>query len=192
MTKRLFDIFFSILGLLILCPIFLGISLLILIIDGPPIFFQQERVGRYGKSFKIWKFRTMNFKISGPLITVAGDKRITRIGKLLRLYKLDELPQVINVLKGDMSFVGPRPEVQKYVDLYTEEQRKVLNYLPGITDPASLKYHNESEILKSSVDYEKLYIKEIMPDKLSINLQYLAERSLIKDAKIILKTIIQA
>ncbi len=125
----------------------------------------------------------------GPKITVGGDQRIFPVGRHLRKYKIDELPQLINVLLGEMSFVGPRPEVSRYVDIYNDEQRRVLNVKPGITDPASIKYYNESEILEQASDPEKKYVEEIMPDKLKVNLEYLRERSLFSDIKIIFKTV---
>ncbi len=189
MAKRLFDLFFSFFGLLFLWPLFLIVAVIIFFDDGLPIFFRQERVGQFGKTFKIWKFRTMVTRNEGPKITVGGDRRILPVGHHLRKYKIDELPQLINVLMGEMSFVGPRPEVSRYVDIYNEEQRKVLNVKPGITDPASIKYYNESEILEQSSDPEKKYVEEIMPDKLKVNLEYLRERSLFSDIKIIFKTV---
>lgn len=190
MAKRLFDLFFASLGLFVLWPLFLIISVLILIKDGFPIFYRQERVGRFGKPFKIWKFRTMKVQNQGPQLTVAGDKRITPLGQVLRKYKLDELPQLINVLVGEMSFVGPRPEVQKYVDLYNEEQKKILKIRPGLTDLASLKYINENDFLAKSDDPEYFYVNEVMPDKLRLNLKYLEENDLILDTKIIFATLL--
>jgi len=189
-AKRLFDLFFASLGLFVLWPLFLIISVLILIKDGFPIFYRQERVGRFGKPFKIWKFRTMKVQNQGPQLTVAGDKRITPLGQVLRKYKLDELPQLINVLVGEMSFVGPRPEVQKYVDLYNEEQKKILKIRPGLTDLASLKYINENDFLAKSDDPEYFYVNEVMPDKLRLNLKYLEENDLILDTKIIFATLL--
>jgi len=192
MIKRIFDIIFSGLGLLILSPLFLVVAILIKIDSKGPIFFRQRRVGKNGKIFKIWKFRTMINKgwQKGPLITISDqDPRITHFGKFLRKYKLDELPQLINVLKGEMSLVGPRPEVPEYVALYTSEQKKVLSVKPGITDFASLKYINENEILSKTDNWEKSYINHIMPNKLNINLEYIKKKSLALDLIIILKTI---
>ncbi len=189
--KRLFDIFFSFFGLLFLIPLFIVISLLIILDSKGGIFFLQIRVGKNNKDFKILKFRTMktNSEKKGLLTVGAKDNRITKIGYFLRKYKLDELPQLINVLIGDMSIVGPRPEVRKYVNLYNEKQMKVLSVRSGITDYASIKYANENEILGKEKDPEKIYINEIMPEKLELNLKYIKEMSLITDIKIIIKTI---
>jgi lipopolysaccharide/colanic/teichoic acid biosynthesis glycosyltransferase len=191
MIKRLFDILFSILGLIILSPFFILFSLLIIIGSGFPVFYLQKRVGKNGTDFFIFKFRTMRKDAdSKGLLTVGGkDPRITGIGYFLRKYKIDELPQLFNVLLGNMSFVGPRPEVRKYVDLYTPEQLKVLSVKPGITDHASIEYSNENELLGKSNDPETTYVKEIMPAKLAINLKYIQERSFGADIKIIFKTI---
>ncbi len=189
MSKRLFDLFFAVFGLLVLWPLFVVVAILIVFDDGFPVFFRQERVGRFGKPFKIWKFRTMKVQNDGPQITVFGDCRITNIGKFLRHYKIDELPQLINVLLGSMSFVGPRPEVKKYVDMYNDQQKLVLQVFPGITDLASLKYINENEVLAKSSDPEKTYINEVMPDKLNLNLEYLERRNILLDLKIIIATI---
>jgi len=188
---RVFDFVVSLLGILILFPIFLVLSIAIVLSSGSPVFFKQERIGLNSKPFLLLKFRTMA-KISGHggLLTVGDrDSRITKIGYYLRKYKLDELPQLLNVLKGDMSLVGPRPEVPKYVSLYNSDQKKVLSVRPGITDLASIEYMNESELLSKSSDPEKTYIEEIMPHKLEINLRYLTNRSLITDIGVILKTV---
>ncbi|MEZ5083157.1 MAG: sugar transferase [Bacteroidales bacterium] len=191
MAKRLFDIVFSLLALPILIPFLILISIAVFIGSGSPVFYFQNRVGRNNREFGLIKFRTM---VAGSdkkgLITVGKrDNRITQVGHFLRKYKLDELPQFINVLLGDMSVVGPRPEVKKYVSLYTEEQLKVLSVRPGLTDPASLEFVNESEILTKYTDPEKAYIEEIMPKKLEMNLDYIENRSLMGDIKIILKTL---
>jgi len=190
-SKRLFDLFWSILGLLILWPLFLVVALLIKLDDKGPVFFRQERVGYKGRPFRIWKFRTMVVdaeKIGKPL-TVGRDPRITRVGYWLRKFKLDELPQLFNVLVGEMSLVGPRPEVPKYVALYTPEQRKVLDLVPGITDPASIKYRDESEILGRSPDPDRTYLEEIMPEKIRLNLEYAAHATVWSDFIIVLKTL---
>lgn len=190
-SKRIFDLFWAVVGLLILWPVFLVIGLLIKCDDGGPVFFRQERIGYRGKPFRMWKFRTMVVdapKLGIPL-TVEKDQRITRLGHSLRRYKLDELPQLINVLKGELSLVGPRPEVARYVSLYTEEQRRVLELMPGITDPASMKYENENAILAKSAHPEDTYIQEIMPDKIRINLDYGINQSLLHDVLIITRTI---
>jgi lipopolysaccharide/colanic/teichoic acid biosynthesis glycosyltransferase len=189
--KRFFDIIFSSLGLIISFPVFIILAIWISIDSKGGVFYMQERIGKNFKTFKLYKFRSM---YSGSdkkgLLTVGGnDSRITRSGYFIRKYKLDELAQLINVLKGDMSLVGPRPEVKKYVDLYNDEQKKVLLVKPGITDYASIEYYNENEILEKSSNPEKTYIEEIMPHKLSLNLKYIQEQSLLTDVKIILKTI---
>jgi len=192
--KRLFDIVFSLLVLVILLPVFIIISLLIIIDDGFPVFYLQERIGKDFKPFRLIKFRTMykDADKKGLLTTSSKDPRITKVGYYLRKYKLDELPQFINVLKGDMSIVGPRPEVRKYVELYNDEQKKVLSVKPGITDEASLKYIDESDILAKSDDPEKTYIEQIMPEKLSINLHYIEHQNFFYDLKIIFQTFIKS
>ena len=189
--KRLFDILFSLFLLILLSPFFLIISLLIIIDNYGKVFFLQKRVGKNNIDFNLYKFRTMytDSEKKGLLTVGEDDLRITKAGKFLRKYKLDELPQLLNVLRGSMSIVGPRPEVRKYVDLYNQQQMKVLNIKPGITDYASIEYSNENEILAMSTDPEKTYIEEIMPRKLEINIEYVKNHSLINDLKIILKTI---
>ncbi|WP_459129356.1 sugar transferase [Guggenheimella bovis] len=187
-VKRIFDFTASFFGLIVLLPFFIIFAPILILTNGLPILFKQERIGKNGVPFKILKLRTMKDE-KGPMVTKNNDPRITRVGRFLRKTKLDELPQLINVLKGEMSFVGPRPEVKKYVDLYTEEQRKVLQVPPGITDPASIEYRNEGALLEASKDPEKTYIEEIMPKKLSMNLEYLEERTFLKDIGIIFKTI---
>lgn len=191
MLKRAFDIFFSLTGLLLLSPFFILIALFIRLDSKGPIFFSQERIGRDFRPFRILKFRTMGCCNNGPLITTANDQRITRIGKFLRKYKIDELPQLFNVLKGDMSLVGPRPEVKKYVALFESDYRKILTVRPGITDPASIMYINEEDLLAASRDYEEFYIKKILPDKIRISLKYIEHPSVIKDTLIIFKTLLK-
>jgi len=189
--KRIFDIICSLSGIIILSPLFIGISLLIIINSGFPVFYFQTRVGKGNKDFKLFKFRTMfaNSDKKG-LLTVGGrDSRITPVGYYLRKLKLDELPQLFNVLSGTMSLVGPRPEVRKYVDMYNSQQKMVLDAKPGITDYASLDYINESELLAKSEDPEKTYINEVMPAKLQLNLKYINESGLFTDLTIILRTI---
>ena len=191
MLKRIFDFIFSFAGLIIISP-FLLILVIIVIIDSPGgAFYLQKRVGKNNKDFSLFKFRTMHKNADKKgLLTVGGrDGRITRIGYFLRKFKLDELPQLINVFIGNMSFVGPRPEVRKYVEMYNDEQKKVLSVKPGITDVASIEYFNENELLGKSENPEMTYINEVMPDKLKLNLQYINSRSFIKDIGIILKTI---
>lgn len=193
MIKRLFDTLFSLFILIVLLPLFILIALWILIEDGWPVFYLQERVGKNGSSFYLIKFRTMykNADKKGLLTISSKDPRITSSGYYLRKYKLDELPQFINVLTGDMSIVGPRPEVWKYVRLYSEEQKKVLSVKPGITDEASLRYINENDILAQSADPERTYVEQIMPEKLSINLEYLKKQSFLYDLKIIFQTFLK-
>ena len=189
--KRLFDIFFSFIGLVLLIPIFVIIALLIMIDSRGGIFYKQIRVGKNGKDFYLLKFRSMKMNADkSGLLTVGGrDSRVTKVGYFIRKYKIDELPQLMNVLSGEMSLVGPRPEVRKYVDLYTVEQQKVLSVRPGITDYASIEYCNENELLGKSEDPEKTYINEIMPAKLELNLKYIAEQGISTDLRIIFKTI---
>jgi lipopolysaccharide/colanic/teichoic acid biosynthesis glycosyltransferase len=191
MLKRLFDLTASFVGLLLLSPLFLLLALWIVFDSRGGVFYRQVRVGRYGKDFRLWKFRTMRPESDKKgLLTVGGkDPRVTRAGYFLRRYKLDELPQLINVLTGDMSLVGPRPEVRKYVDMYTPEQLRVLDVRPGITDYASIEYSNENDLLAKSSDPEKTYIEEVMPAKLRLNLKYIEEKSFATDVKLIFRTI---
>lgn len=172
---RFFDLFFSIMGTVILFPFFILIASIIKLNSRGPVFFKQIRVGRFNRDFSLLKFRTMHVNSDKlGLLTVGGrDRRITSVGYFLRKYKLDELPQLINVIKGDMSIVGARPEVRKYVNLYTPEQLKVLDTRPGITDFASIKYSNENEILERAKDPEEYYIKKVMPDKILLNMQFI-------------------
>ncbi len=191
MVKRLFDISFSILGIVILSPFFVAISIIISLTSAGGAFYRQIRVGRNGKEFKLLKFRTMRVGAdkSGSLTVGMRDNRITGIGYYLRKYKMDELPQLFNVLIGDMSFVGPRPEVPEYVALYDSEQKQVLTVKPGITDFASIVYSEENELLANAENPRELYINRIMPAKLKLNLRYIKEMSLSTDVKVILKTI---
>jgi len=190
MIKRLFDLMITLPMLLLVSPFFLIIALLIKIGSNGPVFYKQTRVGLNNNDFKIFKFRTMHINADkAGLLTVGGrDPRVTPIGFFLRKYKLDELPQLLNVLFGSMSLVGPRPEVRKYVDLYNAEQQKVLTVKPGITDYASIEYSEENDLLAKSSDPEKTYIEEIMPAKLLLNQKYIAEKSIITDIKIIWMT----
>lgn len=191
MAKRLFDIVSSGIGLLCLAPVFVVMAIWIKLDSRGPVFYRQTRVGRYGRDFRIFKFRSMRVgSDKGRQITVGEkDPRITRFGYFIRRYKIDELPQLINVFLGDMSIVGPRPEVRKYVDLYSEEQRKVFQVRPGITDLASIKYRNENELLSQVDDPDTYYIDVIMPDKLAINLEYIRHQSFMGDIKIIFNTL---
>jgi lipopolysaccharide/colanic/teichoic acid biosynthesis glycosyltransferase len=191
MIKRVFDIIFSLIGLVLLSPVLFLLSLWILLDSPGGIFYKQIRVGLNGKDFYLFKFRTMRPDSDKKGLLTVGDRdnRITRSGYFLRKYKLDELPQLLNVLLGSMSLVGPRPEVRRYVDLYSNEQRNVLKVKPGITDYASIEYSSESELLAKSADPEKTYIDEIMPAKLRLNNKYINEAGVITDVKIILMTI---
>lgn len=193
MLKRIFDIVCSLIGLTILFPFFVIISVSIIVSDGFPIFYFQQRVGKNSNDFKLFKFRTMYKEADKKgLLTIGGrDPRVTPIGYYLRKYKLDELPQLLNVLLGNMSLVGPRPEVRKYVEMYSKEQLNVLSVKPGITDLASIKFINENELLAQSSDPEKTYITSIMPQKLTLNLEYIANQGIISDVKIILNTILR-
>ena len=190
---RFFDFILSLVGLVVLAPIFIVLAIWIKIDSKGPVFYKQVRVGQNGIDFGLFKFRSMVVDADKKgLITVGGrDPRITRSGYFIRKYKLDELPQLINVLVGDMSLVGPRPEVRKYVDLYTDEQQKVLSVKPGITDYASIEYVDENEILGKSSDPEKVYIEEIMPEKIKYNMKYINNKSLFEYFKIILLTVLK-
>lgn len=191
-AKRLFDLFFSTIGLLLLLPLFLFLALWIKINSRGTVFFRQTRVGRFGRPFQIYKFRTMcsDAESKGRQITVGDDPRITTSGRFLRRYKLDELPQLINVVRGEMSLVGPRPEVPRYVELYPEKAReRVLSVPPGITDYASIEYKDENDILGRADDPDKAYVEQVMPVKLRYYERYVLERSLWVDFKLILATL---
>jgi len=190
MAKRLFDIIFSILGIIILSPFLILISIVIVLTSRGGALYRQVRVGKNGKQFKLFKFRSMHkgSDKSGSLTVGMRDSRITAIGFYLRKYKLDELPQLFNVFMGNMSFVGPRPEVPEYVALYDAEQKEVLKVKPGMTDYASIAYSKENELLDKAQNPEELYIKQIMPDKLKLNLRYIQDMSLETDIKLIFKT----
>lgn len=189
--KRLFDFISASVGLLLLLPFLIMAAMLIKAHDGGPVFFRQERVGRRGRPFKIFKFRSMivNADKKGAALTVGADHRITPIGHFLRKYKLDEFPQLLNVFKGEMSLVGPRPEVANYVSLYTKEQEKVLDLLPGITDPASFAFYEESTLLAQAPDAEKFYREYLMPEKIRINLEYAAKANLFTDIFLVIATV---
>jgi len=194
MLKRLFDIIFSLFGLILISPLFLVIAILIKLSSPGPVFYRGERIGRKGKYFRIFKFRTMVVdaeNLGGPS-TAADDPRLLKIGNFLKRFQLDEIPQLINVLKGEMSLVGPRPEVKMYVDMMTPEERNViLSVTPGMTDLASLWNFHEGEILKGSSDPEKTYQEKIWPEKKRLQIKYVKNRSFLLDLKIILKTIIK-
>lgn len=188
--KRLFDIILSSLGLLILSPIFAIVAIWIKLDSYGPIFYRQVRVGRYNQNFRIYKFRSMRVgSDKGSLVTIGGrDPRITTSGYFIRKFKIDELPQLINVLIGDMSLVGPRPEVRHYVNYWTPEQMHVLDVRPGITDPASIKFRNENELLEKAENPEKYYIEVIMQEKIRLYLEYVNQHNLFYDLKIIFQT----
>lgn len=190
--KRAMDIVLSAGGIAVLSPVLLLIALAIVLDSRGGVFYRQVRVGRNGKEFRIFKFRTMvsDADKRGLLITVGADSRITRVGKILRKTKLDELAQLFNVLKGDMSFVGPRPEVPRYVAMYTPAQRNVLLVRPGITDYASVAYRDENDLLAGADDPERVYIEEIMPEKLELNRQYLSQIGVLTDLKLIFSTVL--
>ena len=188
---RFFDVLLSLIGILIFSPLLLILAIIILADSGWPVFFLQERVGKDNRDFRLWKFRTMKLSVgnSSQLTIGNSDSRITRSGFFLRKYKLDELPQLFNVLSGTMSLVGPRPEVRKFVELYTEEQREILRIRPGITDLASIAYSDENERLGRVSNPQEYYIREIMPDKINLNLDFLKNYTLRNYFRIIGKTI---
>ena len=191
MLKRTFDVLSSLFGLTLLSPVLVALAILIKREDGGPVFYRGVRVGRFGKPFRIFKFRTMVVnaeKLGGPS-TADDDPRITKMGKFIRKFKMDELPQLLNVLKGEMSLVGPRPEVQMYVDMFTEEEKAILSVRPGITDWASIWNPDEGAILAGSPDPEKTYMEKIRPEKIKLQLKYVRERSFLVDLKIIFKTL---
>ena len=189
--KRFFDVFFSTLAILILFPFFVIISLFIVFDSKGGVFYRQQRVGKNSSDFWLYKFRTMaaGADKDGLLTIGSNDSRVTKVGLILRKFKIDELPQLINIFLGDMSIVGPRPEVRKYVNLYNAEQMKVLSVRPGLTDFASIVYINENELLAQSNEPENLYINRIMPAKLKLNLKYIEKNGIQTDLAIIFKTI---
>ena len=190
-SKRAFDFLASLTGLICLGPLMVAVAVAIRLLDGSPVFYRQERMGIDGEPFVLLKYRSMRPQADqqGPKITVSGDQRVTRVGHWLRKTKLDELPQLWNVVRGEMTIVGPRPEVRDYVDQYTPEQREVLALLPGITDPASLKYFDENELLSQQAEPLKFYLEEVMPDKIDINLRYAQDATFLSDLKVILDTV---
>jgi lipopolysaccharide/colanic/teichoic acid biosynthesis glycosyltransferase len=188
--KRMFDCVAAAIGLLLLFPVLLALSLMVKLSSPGPVFYRQQRVGRGGKLFRIAKFRSMSEDADkrGPAITSAGDHRITALGRLLRRHKLDELPQLWNVLKGEMSLVGPRPEVPFYVESYSDSQRRVLAVRPGITDPSSILYRHEEQVLGDQPDPDRYYREVLLPDKLNLNLEYLSRVSFSYDLSLLLRT----
>lgn len=189
-VKRAFDVCCSALGLAVLSPLLLVISGVVGFTSPGGVFFRQERIGKGGKPFTIYKFRSMRKDNAGLKITTGHDARVTPVGKFLRKSKMDELPQLWNVLKGDMSFVGPRPEVQEYTDLYNEEQRQIFLVRPGITDLASIEFRNENDLLTDSEDPNRTYIEEIMPQKIDLGLTYIENLSPLYDIKLIFRTLV--
>lgn len=189
--KRLFDIVFSCIGLLLLMPLFVVLTVLIKLDDKGPVFFRQERIGKGFRPFRIFKFRTMAVVQSGnsSLVTVRGDKRVTRVGKFLRRTKMDELPQLINVFKGDMSVVGPRPEVARYVEMFEDDYQEILQVKPGITDYATIEFRDEESVLSGYEDMEVGYIDEVLPRKIELYKKYLRERGFLLDLKLIVLTL---
>jgi lipopolysaccharide/colanic/teichoic acid biosynthesis glycosyltransferase len=189
--KRVFDLVGALVGLAALSPLMAVIALMLKAEDGGPVFFRQTRIGHRGKPFRVWKFRTMvpDADRRGLPLTVGDDSRVTRIGAWLRRLKLDELPQLLNVVAGHMSLVGPRPEVPRYVGCYSLEQRRVLDLVPGLTDEATLHYRNESDLLAGGRDPEGLYIEAIMPDKIRLSLAYAQRATIWSDARMILLTL---
>lgn len=189
--KRVFDFALALVGLILTTPLFGLVWMAIRSDDGGPLFFLQDRVGRHGRIFRIVKFRTMRVGSEklGLSVTAAGDGRITQPGRWLRKTKLDELPQLWNVVRGEMSFVGPRPEVPKYVALYSQQQRRVLEYRPGITDEASVAFREEESLLASSSNPEEFYIRQCIPQKISLNLAYAERASVWRDIGVVLRTI---
>jgi len=188
--KRLFDIIFSSLGLLFLGPLLVVVAFIIKLDSPGPVLFLQERIGKNFRPFSIYKFRSMSVDApqKGPSITVGGDKRVTRVGKFLRRYKIDELPQLINVLRGEMSFVGPRPEVRKYVELFRKDYEKLLTIRPGITVPASIHFSDEENVLSSSVNWEETYMTKILPEKIRLAEAYVDNHTILTDIRLIVQT----
>jgi lipopolysaccharide/colanic/teichoic acid biosynthesis glycosyltransferase len=191
--KRVFDLICCLVALIALLPLFVILAIAVKLDSRGPVFFSQERVGWGGRRFRLYKFRTMVADAAqcGPAITRGGDWRVTRIGKVLRRFKLDELPQLWNVVKGDMSIVGPRPEVPKYVALFPKEYERVLTVRPGITDLATLQYRNEESVLQHAADAEQFYVEQVLPAKLKLNLEYLKKRGFFYDLKLILLTLVR-
>ena len=191
MIKRSFDIGVAAIGLIVLLPILLAVAVLIKCDSQGPVFFKQKRIGKDFRAFLIYKFRTMreNSELSGPVITIGEDPRITRVGRFLRKTKLDELPQLINVLKGEMSLVGPRPELPRFVELFRREYTKILTVRPGITDLASLKYHDEAKLMDQFPNPEEEYLRSILPDKIRLAREYIDRSSIVFDLSLILRTV---
>lgn len=190
MVKRLFDLIVAFVGLIVLAPLFVIVGLLIRLDSPGPVFYGGDRIGREGAPFKMYKFRTMvaNADRMGSALTHSGDRRITRVGRILRKWKVDEFPQLLNILRGEMSVVGPRPESPGYVEHYTPEQRRVLQVKPGMTGLTQVRFRHEEALLSHCTNLEKDYIEKIMPKKLALDLEYIANRSLFLDVKLIIQT----
>lgn len=193
-SKRLIDVVGALAGLVLGSPLIVAVALAVRFSSPGPVIFQQQRLGRFGRPFTMYKYRTMRYATTTPttsssLVTAGGDERITRVGTFLRRYKLDELPQLVNVLKGDMSLVGPRPEVERYARYYPAEYERILSVRPGITDLASLAFRNEEQILARSAEPERAYIAEVLPAKIRLYFRYLEEQSLRTDLSILLRTL---
>ncbi len=189
LVKRALDVVASAAGLLTLSPVLVTCAVAVKLMSPGPMLFRHRRVGRLGRPFDLLKFRTMVDRASGLQVTSAGDARITRVGRVLRKYKLDELPQLVNVLRGDMSLVGPRPEVRRYVEQFSREYERILQVRPGITDFAAIEYRDEEQILARSADPERAYVEEVLPAKIRLYERYLAEASLATDIRLIFRTI---
>ena len=190
MIKRLLDLTGSVFGLILLSPVFAGIALAVKLGSAGPVFFRQERVGLHGSVFRIFKFRSMTVSNAGPEVTVSGDARVTKVGRFIRRTKLDELPQLINVARGEMSLVGPRPEVPRYMALYAEEQRRIiLSVKPGMTDFAAIELRDEEGILAGYPDHHQAYVEVLMPMKARLYSRYVEEQSLLTDLTLIVRTI---
>ena len=192
MIKRLAELLLSFFGLVLLSPVFLVVAICIWLEDRGPAFFVQTRIGRNHRPFRMYKFRSMQNVNQGPSLTVGNDSRITKIGRILRKTKIDEFPQLWNVLVGEMSLVGPRPEVETYVSLYSAEQKRVLELKPGITDPASLAMYDEAKLLSRASNPEEFYIQKVMPEKIRINLEYANKAGVITDFLVIAATLARA
>jgi len=190
MVKRVFDLFFAIVGLVLLAPLFVIITVAINLDSPGPVFYRGERIGEKGRVFKIYKFRTMVIEADrmGPALTRGGDPRVTTVGRILRRWKVDELPQLINVIRGEMGVVGPRPEAPEYVRHYTAEQRKVLEVRPGITGLTQVRFRHEESLLSRCANPEQDYVERIMPQKLAMDLEYLENQSLLLDLKLLVRT----
>jgi lipopolysaccharide/colanic/teichoic acid biosynthesis glycosyltransferase len=192
LTKRAFDVISAGMALVVLSPVLLGVALAIRLRDGSPVLFRQRRVGRHGELFVLLKFRTMRPDAApGGGLTIGDDPRVTPLGRFLRRHKVDELPQLVNVLKGDMSVVGPRPELEEFVAAYPDDYREILRLRPGLTDLASIKYRDEAALLAGSADPRRTYLEDVLPDKIRLAKEYLRTRSLALDLRVIARTLLR-